>query len=111
MIDNLQNVNIKKNAPIAWADQVSPILAQALMAGPIKGAAHPNAALLFAGFLASDKGQALWLEFQEQGSIYTEGSPSWKLVQGKNPIVLEESFMAKDLAPRTTKYGNILGYR
>lgn len=111
IIDNLMNVNQAKNAHVAWAVDVKPVLALGIMAGPVKGAENPNAALLFSGFLASEKGQALWAEFQNQTSIFVEGSASWKLVQGKDPLTLNDVFMVRDLNPRTSKYGKILGYR
>jgi iron(III) transport system substrate-binding protein len=111
IIDNLMKVNQSRNAPVAWALDIDPILAIGLMAGPLKGAENPNAALLFAGFLATPKGQALWSEFQNQTSIFAEGSTSWKLVQGRQALTLDEAFMAKEFGPRTTKYGRIFGYR
>jgi iron(III) transport system substrate-binding protein len=110
-IDNRMTINQEKKAPIAWAVNVQPILALALMAGPLKNAENPNAALLFSGFLASPKGQALWHDFQNQTSIFAEGSASWKLVQGKKVATLSEVFMMKDFTSRTSKYGKILGYR
>jgi iron(III) transport system substrate-binding protein len=110
-IDNLMKVNRAKKAPIAWAMDVKPILALGIMAGPLKDAENPNAALLFSGFLASPRGQALWQEFQNQSSIFVPGSSSAKMVQGKDPLTLTDVFMVRDLAPRTSKYGKILGYR
>lgn len=110
-IDNLMNVNRIKKAPIAWATDVKPILALGIMAGPLKDAENPNAALLFSGFLASPRGQALWQQFQNQSSIFVPGSSSAKMVQGKDPLTLTDVFMVRDLQPRTAKYGKILGYR
>lgn len=111
MIDNLMKVNQSRNAHVALAVGVEPVLATGLMAGPLKGAENPNAALLFSGFLATPKGQALWSEFQNQTSIFAEGSTSWKLVQGKQVLTLDEAFMTKEFGPRTAKYGKIFGYR
>lgn len=111
IIDNLMNVNRAKQARVAWAADVKPILALGIMAGPLKDAQNPNAALLFSGFLASPRGQALWAEFQNQTSIFVRGSASWKLVQGRDPLTLTDVFMVRDLSPRSSKYGKILGYR
>ena len=111
IIDNLMKINQTRNAPVAFASKVEPVLAIELMAGPLKGAENPNAALLFAGFLATPRGQALWSEFQSQTSILAEGSSSWKFVQGKETLTLDEAFVAKEFGPRTPKYGKIIGYR
>lgn len=110
-LDNHLRTAQKRGAPIAWAEEVQPVLIQSLTLGPIKGGPNPNAAILFAGLLASKRGQALWLEFQEQSSIFVEGSPYWKFVQGKQYILLREDFMEKELEARTTKYGRMLGFR
>jgi iron(III) transport system substrate-binding protein len=111
MIDNLIKVSRERGAPVEWAEAVQPVIAQSLVAGPLKGAANPNAALLFAGFLASKEGQELWQEFQGQSSVFVEGSAYWQFVQGKEYVVLQEDFMEKELEARTAKYGRMLGYR
>jgi len=49
----------KEGASIDWAKKVTPIGAMAQDIFVMKGARHPNAAKLFAGWLASDKGQNL----------------------------------------------------
>jgi iron(III) transport system substrate-binding protein len=111
IIDNLMNVNQAKKAPVAWATDMKPILALGILAGPLKDAENPNAALLFSGFLASERGQALWQQFQNQSSIFVAGSPSARTVQGKDPLTLNDVFMVRDLSARTSKYGRLLGYR
>lgn len=110
-IDNQLKLAQRKGSPVAYAEKVSPVLLQSLMAGPIKGAQNANAGLLFSGFLATPQGQALWLEFQDQASAFVEGSVTQKFVQGKEVVVLHEDFIAKELEPRTQKYGRMLGYR
>jgi ABC-type Fe3+ transport system substrate-binding protein len=111
IIDNLMAVNETKKAHVAWASDMKPVLALGILAGPLKDAENPNAALLFSGFLASERGQALWYEFQKQTSIFVPGSASAKWVQGKDPLTLQDVFILRDLNPRTAKYGRILGYR
>jgi len=110
-IDNFMRVSKIRKAPASWAEDCDPVLLQSITVGPIKGGPNPNAALLFAGFLATKKGQDLFQEFQWQSSIFVKGSPYWKFVQGKDVVILKEDFMAKELQRRTDKYGAILGYR
>lgn len=110
-VDNFVRVAREKGAPVAFAADAQPVLLQSLMVGPLAGGPNPNAALLFAGFLASPKGQELWQAFQQQSSIFAVDSSNWKFVQGKQVVLLRDEFMATELAPRTLKYGKILGYR
>lgn len=109
-IDNFMRVSRIRKAPVEWAG-VEPVLLQSMTVGPIKGSPNPNAALLFAGFLATKKGHDLFQEFQWQSSIFVKGSPYWKFVQGKEVVILKEDFMAEELQRRTEKYGAMLGYR
>ncbi len=109
--DTFIRVSRNRGAPAVWAEDLSPVIVPRVMVGPLKGGANPNAALLFAGFLNTERGQGLWEEFQGQSSIYVPGSGYWKLVQGKEAVVVTEEFMEKELGPRTAKYGQILGYR
>lgn len=110
-VDNLVRAARVRKAPVKFAEDLDPVLLQSMTVGPIKGGSGPNAALLFAGFLATKKGHDLWIEFQEQSSIFVKGSPYWKFVQGKDVVLLKEDFMAKELQARTDKYGAMLGYR
>ena len=110
-VDNLLKAARVRKAPVKFAEDLDPVLLQSITVGPIKGGSSPNAALLFAGFLATKKGHDLWVEFQEQSSIFVKGSPYWKFVQGKDVVLLKEDFMAKELQPRTDRYGAMLGYR
>ncbi|MBI2358076.1 MAG: extracellular solute-binding protein [Deltaproteobacteria bacterium] len=110
-IDNFMRVSKIRKAPAKWAEDLDPVLLQSITVGPLKGSPNPNAALLFAGFLATKKGQDLFQEFQWQSSIFVKGSPYWKFVQGKDVVLLKEDFMAKELQRRTDKYGAMLGYR
>ena len=110
VVDYMKVSYIRK-APAKWVEEADPVLLQSITVGPIKGGPNPNAALLFAGFLASKKAQDLFQEFLWMSSIFVKGSPNWKFIQGKEVVLLKEDFMAKELQPRTEKYGAILGYR
>lgn len=110
-VDNFIRVARRTGAPVVWAEQVQPILLQSIMAGPVKGGPNPNAAILFCGFLGTPEGRELWQEFQEQGSIFIQGTPYQTFVQGKEYIILREDFMEKELDERTAKYGRLIGYR
>lgn len=61
-------------APVAWAKTVSPIGATVNDLFIMKGARHPNAAKLFAAWVASDKAQSLLNAKYFMGALYP-GSP------------------------------------
>jgi len=100
----------KKGAPVAFAS-VDPILLVENMAGPIKGAADPNAATLLSGFMATKKAQDLYEELTGESSVFVAGSAYNKLVEGKQYVAMTDDFLANDLDGRTAKYGKLLGFR
>ncbi|HLQ36138.1 MAG TPA: extracellular solute-binding protein [Chloroflexota bacterium] len=104
------NDSQKKGAPVAAA-AVEPILLVYNMAGPLKGAANPNAAALLAGFMATKKAQDLYEEASGESSVFVTGSKYNKLVEGKQFVVMTDDFLAGELDSRTAKYGKLLGFR
>ena len=64
----------QQGAPVGWAKTVSPIGATVNDLFIMKGARHPNAAKLFAAWVASDKAQSLLNTKYFMGAVYP-GSP------------------------------------
>ncbi len=92
------------------AAEVQPLLLQSLTASPLPASAHPNAAILFAGFLITQEGQQLWQDYAGQSSIHVPGSPSQQLVQGKQYVLADPEFVLRDRPARAAKYAKTLGY-
>lgn len=89
---------------------VQPLLLQSVVVSPLADAAHPNAAVLFAGFLVTQEGQQLWQDFSGESSIYVPGSPSAELVRGKHFALPDQQFFLQVSEARRGKYAKALGY-
>jgi iron(III) transport system substrate-binding protein len=96
-------------APIAFAEEVQPVISPAINAGVLKGAPHRNAGHLFAAFLTTPEAQIIWEKYQGQTSAFVPGTTSYKYAQGKKVL-----FMSQDQAEMvdrlTRTYGKILGF-
>jgi iron(III) transport system substrate-binding protein len=100
----------RKGAPVDMV-QTQPVVVASNMAAPLKGAQHYYAALLLSGFMASDAAQDLWTTVTGDPSIYRQGSPAQKMIEGKQYIVLTSDFLQNEMGARTSKYGKLLGFR
>ncbi len=79
-------------APIDWAKKVSPIGAANDIVFAAKGAPHPNAGKLFAGWLASDKAQKLINKKLFRGALYPGSTYiAMRDIEKNNIEVIEES--------------------
>ncbi|MBV8085976.1 MAG: substrate-binding domain-containing protein [Chloroflexi bacterium] len=105
-------------APASWSDQASatvtspdvdPAVVRPELVAVLKPAKHPDAAALFAGFLMTEEGQQLWRAYRNESSLYVASSPLSQYAGGRNLAVADEAFLAKELAPRTAAYGQLLG--
>jgi len=81
-----------------------------VVAGPLKDGQHPQAALLFVGFLTTQEGQQLWQQYRNESSLYVEGSSLATYLQGKQYALGDEAFVARELAARSATYAKTLGY-
>lgn len=100
----------KSGAPLKNAE-INPIIAPQYMSGTLKGARHPNAASLFSAFLLSKEGQAIWEKTQGQSSLHSRGTKTWNYAQGREVVVLDESFALSKLDGLSEEADKILGFR
>jgi iron(III) transport system substrate-binding protein len=95
-------------APIAFAEEVQPLIAPAFQAGVLKGARHPNAGHLFAIFLTSPEAQEIWEKYAGQTSADIPGTTAHRYVQGKTVLYMNQNHAA--MVDRLVReYGKILG--
>ncbi len=90
--------------------EVQPLLLQAWVASPLREAAHPNAAALFAGFLVTEEGQQLWQQHAGESSIFSAGSAYQKRLEGKQYVLAGADFSLREQPARASKYARLLGY-
>ena len=93
----------------AAAADVQPLILRSYYAATIVNARHPNAAILFAGFLLTQEGQKLWLQYAGQSSIYVPGSPAQQYVADKQVAKADGGLLLGDWAARETHYAKLLG--
>lgn len=93
-----------EGAPIAWAEKVSPIGSTDNVVFAAKGAKHPNAAKLFAGWLSADKAQRLMNAKMFRGTP-VPGSPygAAKTIQKHKVEIIPESLENHKEAARLNK--------
>jgi ABC-type Fe3+ transport system substrate-binding protein len=94
----------RKGAPIAM-DFVEPVPVSATYLVLPKNSAHPNAGLLFAAFIASPQGQAVYEDVSGSCSIYVETCSASQLLKGKKLAILSSQWALKggDLAVEWSK--------
>lgn len=98
-----------KGAPIAFAEGVEPVLVTTTSIGVLKGAAHPNAALLFNIFNVSPEAQAIWEKYRGTSSAFVSGTRTNKFLKGKQTIFqgpLEPGVVER----LSNEYSKILGF-
>jgi iron(III) transport system substrate-binding protein len=98
-----------KGAPIAFADKIEPVLVSTTNIGVIKGAPHPNAALLFTAFNLSPEVQDIWEKYRGHTSAFVPGTRTYNFLKGKRVIFMEgqDPKMVDKLA---NEYSRILGF-
>jgi iron(III) transport system substrate-binding protein len=102
---------MKAGAPIAFDTHVQPVVIAQFLAAPLKGAAHPDAARLFAEFLRSPAGQKIWIADMGEGLLSDANNPFRKYYTGKQLDVLNSTFALHHLGHLTKEYGQMLGYK
>jgi len=66
-----------EGAPVEFVN-VAPIPVSLQMSAVVKGALHPNAAMLFAAFSVTPEGQEIWQKYGARSSGFIAGTPEWK---------------------------------
>jgi iron(III) transport system substrate-binding protein len=99
----------ESGAPLAFAEQVSPVVSPEYHVGVIKNSAHPNVGHLVVAFMASAEVQPVWEKYTGHTSAYVPGTAAYKFVQGKQVL-----YMKQDQADKVDKIsrqiGKILGF-
>jgi iron(III) transport system substrate-binding protein len=98
-----------KGAPIAFAEKVEPVLVSTTNIGVLKGAPHPNAALLFTTFNLSPEAQEIWEQYRGHTSAFVPGTRTYNFLKGKRVVFMEgqDPKMVDKLA---NEYSKILGF-
>ena len=100
----------KTGAPVALAEEVSPIVGYTVQASVLKGARHPNAGHLFAAFLTTPEVQKImYADFGE--SLHTvSGTPAYNLVKSKKVVFMTDKD-ARTVGKLQRKYSEIVGFK
>ena len=99
----------KSGAPLAFANDVQPVVSPEYHVGALKGAPHPNVATLFVAFMASAEVQPIWKQYTGHTSAYVPGTDAYKFAQGKQVVYMKQS-QAKLVDKLSREYGKILGF-
>ncbi|HEY1373309.1 MAG TPA: extracellular solute-binding protein [Candidatus Binatia bacterium] len=98
-----------KNAPVVFAESVSPLVAPGYHAGVLKNAPHPKSAHLFAAYLTTPEAQKIWEKYAGQTSALIPGTAANKYVQGKKVVYLSQD-QAEMVDRLSREYGKIFGF-
>ncbi|MBI2088699.1 MAG: extracellular solute-binding protein [Deltaproteobacteria bacterium] len=108
--DGFINRAQKAGAPVAFAKDIQPAISPALQAGVLKGAAHPNAAFLFAVFLTTPAAQESWEKYTGQASAFVPGTSAHSFFKGKKVLHMTQE-QAQTVDRLAREYGKILGFK
>ena len=97
-----------KGAPVEFIN-VAPIMVSSDLNAVVKGAPHPNAAILFAAFSVTPEGQEIWSKFGARSSGLIPGTPEWKSLQGKKFVIQDPDWFEEKGIGLEKKYARILG--
>src|SRR5574341_1110016 len=75
----------RQGAPVEFVN-VAPIMVSTDLNAVVKGAVHPNAAILFAAFSVTSEGQDIWFKYGARSSGLIPGTSEWKFLQGKKVV-------------------------
>jgi iron(III) transport system substrate-binding protein len=109
LAESTVHVAKSKGAPVAFAEAVEPVLVTTTSIGVLKGAAHPNAALLFTAFNVSPEAQEIWEKYRGTTSAFVAGTKTSKFLKGKQTIYqgTQETALVERLS---NEYSKILGF-
>jgi len=99
----------ESGAPLAFAEQVSPVVSPEYHVGVLKGSAHPNVGHLMVAFMASAEVQPAWQKYTGHTSAYVPGTAAHKFVQGKQVLYMKQDQAAK-VDKISRQIGKILGF-
>jgi iron(III) transport system substrate-binding protein len=98
-----------KNAPVAHAEAVSPLISPAYEAGVPKNAPHPKVAQLMAAYLTTPEAQKIWEKYAGQSSALIPGTAAHKYVQNKTVVYMNQD-QAEIVDRLSREYGKMFGF-
>lgn len=107
--DSQLHASQKSGAPLAFAEQVQPVISPEYHVGVLKNAPHPNVGHLFVIFMASPEVQVIWKKHTGHTSAYVPGTDAYKFVQGKQVVYMNQDQAAK-VDKISRQIGKILGF-
>jgi iron(III) transport system substrate-binding protein len=99
----------ESGAPLAFAEQVSPVISPEYHVGVLKNAPHPNLGHLFVIFMASAEVQPVWLKYTGHTSAFVPGTDAYKFAQGKQVVYMKQD-QAEKVDKVSRQIGKILGF-
>jgi iron(III) transport system substrate-binding protein len=99
----------ESGAPLAFAEQVSPVVSPEYHVGVIKNSAHPNVGHLMVAFMASAEAQPAWQKYTGHSSAFVPGTPAYKFAQGKKVLYMKQD-QAEKIDKISRQIGKILGF-
>jgi len=99
----------ESGAPLAFAEQVSPVVSPEYHVGVLKNSAHPHVGHLMAAFMASAEVQPAWQKYTGHTSAYVPGTPAYKFAQGKKVLYMKQE-QAEKVDKISRQIGKILGF-
>lgn len=99
----------ESGAPLAFAEQVQPVISPEYHAGVLKNALHPNVGHLFVIYMASPDVQSLWKKYTGHTSAFVPGTDAHKFAQGKQVVYMKQD-QAQKVDKISRQIGKILGF-
>jgi hypothetical protein len=99
----------EKGSPLAFADQVQPVISAEYHAGVLKGAIHPNAGHLFATFMTLPEAQVILDKHLGLSSVHVKDTRAYKFAQGRQLVFMKQD-KAQLIDKLSRQYGKILGF-
>jgi iron(III) transport system substrate-binding protein len=99
----------ESGAPLAFAEQVQPVISPEYHVGVLKNAPHPNVGHLFVAFMASAEVQPIWEKYTGHTSAYVPGTSAYKFAQGKQVVYMKQE-QAQKVDKISRQIGKILGF-
>ncbi|MGH7826477.1 MAG: ABC transporter substrate-binding protein [Candidatus Binatia bacterium] len=99
----------QSGAPLAFANDVQPVVSPEYHVGVLKGAPHPNVATLFVAFMGSAEVQPIWKKHTGHSSAFVQGTDAYKFAQGKKVVYMKQD-QAKLVDKLARAYGKIFGF-
>jgi iron(III) transport system substrate-binding protein len=99
----------ESGAPLAFAEQVSPVISPEYHVGVLKNARHPNVGHLFVAYMASADVQPIWEKYTGHTSAYVPGTTAYKFAQGKQVVYMKQD-QAEKVDKISRQIGKILGF-